>query len=305
MRVLHVFNWQIKHIIEHLDKFKVALWDALLISTLQPLMEDTLNEHFCFWHPYQPVAFQIGNVFGTKEELILLCNEAHKRGIKIIADVVLNHTAGRQEDTLLPHAKVEERLTSNPFFWKEKKLITNWDDRYQVTHYCMGLPGLEVSNYDLQAIMFQFLNEYIACGVDGFRFDAAKCIATPSEGCDFWPRMLEHLDRKDLVLCGEILNPKSMTILWEYSNYIDILTEAPRGIPLEKTFLCTYSHDNHFSDLPGMNLSYKSDEQLRREYVSQMNWPNIIYFPRNGLVDAIHPEIVSTNEKVKQLRLGA
>lgn len=93
-----------------------------------------------------------------------------------------------------------------------------------------------------------------------------------------------------------------MSILFEYSRYISILTEAARSIPMNQTFICSYSHDNHFTDIKEMNLSYKSDEQLRKEYKDQINYPNVVYFPRNGLIDAIHPEIVLANQKVKSLR---
>ena len=59
----------------------------------------------------------------------------------------------------------------------------------------MGLPGLDLSNYDLQGIIIDYLNELIDCGVNGFRFDAAKSIALPYEGCVFWPRVIYLLKK--------------------------------------------------------------------------------------------------------------
>lgn len=43
---------------------------------------------------YQPNDFIIGNGLGDAEALKSLCAEAHKYGVKVIVDVVANHTNG-------------------------------------------------------------------------------------------------------------------------------------------------------------------------------------------------------------------
>ncbi len=103
--------------------------------------------------------------------------------------------AGANDGSLRPNEKVDTRLTERHDFWKIQLPVRDWNNRYEVTNYCMRLLGLNVANHDLQDIIIDFLNSLIDCGVSGFRFDAAKSIGLPEEGCDFWPRTITHLKR--------------------------------------------------------------------------------------------------------------
>ena len=75
MRTLHLLGWPIWAIIEHLDEFKNQGFDSIQITPVQPLKEEGPGE---WWLPYQPVNFEIGNWFGSKEDLCKLCNEKTK-----------------------------------------------------------------------------------------------------------------------------------------------------------------------------------------------------------------------------------
>ena len=88
MRILHCFNWKLIDIIPNLERIKDQGFDAIQINPIQPLKEDGVQE---WWMSYQPISFKIGNYFGTKEDLKLLCGEASKYDIRIFADVVINH----------------------------------------------------------------------------------------------------------------------------------------------------------------------------------------------------------------------
>ena len=69
MRIVQCFNWRLIDIIPNLRLIKEQEFDAVQINPIQPLKEDGLKE---WWMSYQPIAFKIGNFFGTKEELKLL-----------------------------------------------------------------------------------------------------------------------------------------------------------------------------------------------------------------------------------------
>ena len=86
------------------------------------------------------------------EELVLSNN------IKIIADVICNHTASNNSNKFLPHEKVDKILINRSDFWKEKIEVHDWNNRYEITHFNMGLPGLNTSNHDLQDIIIKFLS---------------------------------------------------------------------------------------------------------------------------------------------------
>lgn len=222
MRILHLLNWPLEDIKREIPKISEQGFDAVQINPIQPLKEEDCNE---WWMSYQPIDFSIGNKFGSKKELINLCNIASEFNIKIIADVVCNHMAQNNDGSLRPHEKVSNRLKERNDFWKEQKNISNWDDRNQVINYCLGLPGLNVCNHDLQDIIIDFLNELVDCGVEGFRFDAAKHIALPQEGCDFWPRIIYCLKKYGLFIYGEVIF-SAPSLIKDYCKYLNVVTNS-------------------------------------------------------------------------------
>ena len=224
MRILHLLQWPLNDITEDVISIvKSQGFDAIQINPIQPLKEDTGLADLKWWMSYQPCDLSIGNQYGSKEDLISLCERAHKFGIKTISDVIVTHMAEREAGTFEPHERVNSRLTSRSDFWKEKKQIYNWHNRYEVINYNNGLPGLRVDNHEVQDMIIEFLNSLIDCGVDGFRFDSAKSIALPEEGCDFFPRVLGNLKRQDLINYVEILYEPD-DFLEKYGRFAYVLT---------------------------------------------------------------------------------
>ena len=273
MRILHTLNWPLHDVISEIDDIANQGFDAIQINPIQPLKQDGYD---FWWLSYQPCGFQIGNQYGSKEELIDLCYEANYHGIKIIADVVCNHMAGKNDGSLYPNEKVDPMLKNNPYVWKEFKNISNWEDRNQTINYCIGLPGLQPQNYDVQNKIIDFLNELIKCGVGGFRFDAAKNIALPKEGCDFWIRVLDNLDHHDLFNYGEIIFA-SESLLYEYSKYMNVITNSPFS---SKEHLIAFV-ENHDSYLHFGYTKSLSTNQINNYYQGLVNeFPNTIYYAR-------------------------
>lgn len=224
MRILHLLQWPLNDITE--DVMKIAKsqgFDAIQINPIQPLKEDLSLADLKWWMSYQPCDLSIGNQYGTKEDLISLCERARRFDIKTISDVIVTHMAEKAAGTFEPHERVSSRLVSRSDFWKEKKQIYNWHNRYEVINYNNGLPGLRVDNHEVQDMIIDFLNSLIDCGVDGFRFDSAKSIALPEEGCDFFPRVLSSLKRQDLINYVEILYEPD-DFLEKYGRFAMVLT---------------------------------------------------------------------------------
>ena len=219
MRILHCYNWKLNDIIPILEKAKEQGFEAIQINPIQPLKEDGLKE---WWMSYQPIGFSIGNYFGTKEDLIKLCNEASKHEIKIFADVVINHMGSAIDDNFKPHPKVDPKLMK-PEYWKNKVKVKDWKNRQDVIHNCIDLPGLNVYNKDVEDIIVNFLNELIDCGIMGFRFDAAKSIGLPSEGYRFWPNIIYRLKKYGLFLYGEVIFEEDIKVRDEYAKYMHLL----------------------------------------------------------------------------------
>ena len=207
--ILHAWNWSFDTIKAKLPEIKEAGYTAVQTSPIQGNKEDLMSSTK-WWILYQPTNFKIGNAqLGSREEFKSMCEEADKYGIDIIVDVVANHTGNRGggTDAYYPANNVDSTIKDNENFWHEHRGVEDWNDRWQVTHLGIGLPDLNTSNWELQDMVIEFLNDAIACGADGFRFDAAKHIELPSDsgGSDFWPRVLGSLDRDDLFIYGEVL----------------------------------------------------------------------------------------------------
>lgn len=288
-----MFNWDLNTVNDNLRLIKYQNFDAIQINPIQPLKEDGKN---LWWLSYQPCGFRIGNQYGSKEDLIDLCRNAKKYDLKIIGDVICNHTAGANDGSLNQSDKVDRVLMDNPRFWKEKKNITNWDDRNQVISLCMGLPGLNQANYDLQDITSSFLNEMIDCGVDGFRFDAAKNIALPNENCDFWPRVIYCLKKYGIFLYGELIFESEDRAL-EYTKYIKILTSACYNkIKKDNIINFVESHDSYYDFKYTTNMDSKTISSI---YSVQTHiYPNTLYFVR-PFDDEWKSSIVREANKVK------
>lgn len=195
MIILHAFQWHLTDITEQMERIADCGYNAIQISPITPT-KDEYNRKF--WMLYQPIAFTVGNKqIGSREELIALCAEAAKYGIDIIADVVVRHLASADnEGSLDVHPKADSMLASNPDYWLPKTQCNDYDDRYQVTNSCFGLPALNYYHHDVQDKYIEYLDDLIACGVSSFRVDMGKHFALPSEGCDFWPRVFgRYADR--------------------------------------------------------------------------------------------------------------
>ena len=180
-----------------------------------------------WYYHYQPTDWKIGNYqVGTKEDLIALCAEAEKYGVKIIVDVLPNHTSiddTRVEDALDDAVGGHENLYHANGFNE----IMDYNDRLQCTTGQMGgLPDVNTENPDFQHYYMTYVNDLISCGVRGFRYDTAKHIGLPSDPVDpaskendFWQVALGYKDVKGLKLTipqdglfiyGEVLQDRNV-----------------------------------------------------------------------------------------------
>lgn len=273
MRILQCLNWQLDSVAEVAPIIREQGFQAVQVGPLQPLKEDGY-EHW--WMSYQPCALTIGNQYGSRDDFIRLCDMLHNEGLLVFPDVVCTHVAGAVDGTLSPHEKVDHKLTENPKFWREAKFIDNWDDRFQVIHYCAGLPTFDLSNTELQDYVICFLNDLISCGADGFRFDSAKSIPTPSEGCNFFPRVLSNLNSNHLFNYGEVIFADE-SLISMYTDYLDVLTNTWSECK-DNVVLFSESHDSF------LGLGYtrdKSSREVTLDYAHVVdNFPKTIYYAR-------------------------
>ena len=293
MRILHLFNWNLNDIIFELDGIKNQGFDAIQINPIQPLKEEGKDN---WWLSYQPCGFQIGNQYGSRDDLKRLCDEALNYDIKVIADVVCGHVAGSNDGSLTPHENVDNNIKNNEYFFKEKRQIYDWNDRGQVTRCCMGLPGLNLCNQELQDIIFVFLNDLVHCGVSGFRFDAAKSIPLPKEGNNFFEKLHNMEKYFDLYNYGEVINAND-SLIDEYSNYLSVVTNYYNGYHKDSVIAFVESHDCY---LEFGHTKYKSSSEINELYKSLTSvYKSSIYYAR-PYDEAWKDELVKTANLQKE-----
>ena len=280
--ILHLFQWKLADIEKNLLTIKEQGFNSILISPVQPFKNQ--KENNWYWC-YQPLSFSIGNKFGTKEELKNLCDTSHKLGIEVYIDVVVTHVASTDDNNLLPHKDVDKKLLSNQFWWKEKKLITDWSNRWEVTNLCYGVPCLDTKNYELQEMIIDFMNELLSCGADGFRIDSAKSISLPNEDNNhFFIRVLNSLNltrqgKKPFVMAELIFMKKEL--LNQYTRYCYALTNSFCDNK-DKCVVYVESHDSYLDDTIGFTKNM-TDEMLLKEYdilKHKTEYKNFMFYTR-------------------------
>jgi len=300
VRIVHCFNWKLNEIIPNLEKMKHQGFDAVQINPIQPLKEDGKKE---WWMSYQPVGFEIGNYFGNKEDLKKLCKECERVGILPISDVVINHMGSDIDDVFKPHFKVSEKLRNNPDYWKNKEKIKDWNNRYEVIHNCIDLPGLNVYNSDVEDMIVDFLNELIDHGVMGFRFDAAKSIGLPSEGYRFWPNLIYRLKKYGLFVYGEVIFEENRNIVDEYCEYMHVLGNYD-GSDLSKMIKFAESHDSFLSEgTMGYTKHMGSDEVVDGYCYLTDHYDNTLFYIRPNDDSWQCEKIRKVNHKAKVKKL--
>jgi len=127
--------------------------------------------------------------FGDLGDFVELVNQAHRRGIRIVADLVMNHTSDQHpwfqasrsdpggpygdfyvwsdDDTRYPDARI--------IFVDTEKSNWSWDAerrQYYWHRFFSHQPDLNFSNPAVQDAMIEVLRFWLDLGIDGFRLDA-------------------------------------------------------------------------------------------------------------------------------------
>lgn len=197
--MLHAFNWSYNTIKENLPAIAAAGYTTVQTSPVQQPKDYSTSGDVTgqWWKLYQPISFHIAEEswLGTKDDLKSLCDEADKYGIKIICDIVSNHIANADEAR--PETVSNQVKKYEPEFYKKRKTYTRTykgdanDSSVQavVQGHVSKCPDLVTNDTAVQGYIINLLKECIDCGVDGFRFDAAKHIETEDDGeyaSDYW-----------------------------------------------------------------------------------------------------------------------
>ena len=285
--ILHCFDWTLADIQEEIPNIAKAGFTAVQTSPVH----ERAGKGSVWYDVYRPYDFKIGNGLGTEADLKALCAKAHEYGVKVIVDVVANHT---------DHPNVAERL-KDASLYHERFGVGNWNDRHQVTFGMIGMWDLDTNNPTVQAIIKQYIQDLKACGVDGIRWDAIKHIGLPSEGDSFMQNVVDQ----EMYNYGEILDSTGgddNVLFPEYQTYMSITDNGygngfansfaggsinesvgnfnQRNAKTEKLVYWGESHDTYAND--GGESKNKSQNVIDRAYavVAGNNGATALYFSR-------------------------
>ena len=285
--ILHCFDWTLADIQEEIPNIAKAGFTAVQTSPVH----ERAGKGSVWYDVYRPYDFKIGNGLGTEADLKALCAKAHEYGVKVIVDVVANHT---------DHPTVAERLKDESLY-HERFGVGNWHDRHQVTFGMIGMWDLDTNNPTVQAIIKQYIQDLKACGVDGIRWDAIKHIGLPSEGDSFMKNVVDQ----EMYNYGEILDSTGgddNVLFPEYQTYMSITDNGygngfansfaggsinesvgnfnQRNAKTEKLVYWGESHDTYAND--GGESKNKSQNVIDRAYavVAGNNGATALYFSR-------------------------
>lgn len=130
---------------------------------------------------------QIDPLFGTMEDMETLLDESKKRGIRIIMDLVVNHTS--DEHRWFQEArKSEDNPYHDYYIWRKQpnELMSNfggsaWEyepdiDAYYLHFYSRKQPDLNWENPAMRQAIWDMMKFWIGKGISGFRMDVIDLI---------------------------------------------------------------------------------------------------------------------------------
>ena len=275
--ILHAFCWSFNSIKENMKDIAEAGYTTVQTS---PINECLVGEgggmqlfgNGKWYYHYQPTDWKIGNYqLGSRDDYKAMCAEADKYGVKIISDVLPNHTTPTLDAVSSELANAAGGKSAGALYHSNGfNEIKNYKDRYECTLGQMGgLPDVNTENQGFQKYYLQFCNDVIDCGGDGFRYDTAKHIgvasdpkdASNSRGVnDFWDVATGKkevngvkLNRPDnFFIYGEVLQDEGIPY-GEYASYMEMTASSYGHVLREnlgKSSLGTGSVSNWCHDTP-------------------------------------------------------
>ena len=183
----------LRGIIDRLDYLEMLGVDAVWLSPIYPSPMDDNGYDISDYQDVEPV-------FGTLDLLDELIAAMHERGLKLVMDLVVNHTSSA-------HPWFQESRTSrdNPqrdwYWWRPPRTghvggrpraePTNWGsafsgpawtwdpatEEYYLHNFAPSQPELNWENPDVRVAVYSMMRWWLDRGVDGFRMDVVNLIS--------------------------------------------------------------------------------------------------------------------------------
>lgn len=171
----------IKGITQKLDYLKDLGVDVIWLS---PVYKSPMDDNGYDISDY----LDVNPLFGSMPDLIELINEIHKKDMKIIMDLVVNHTSDEHHWFMDAKSNLNSKYRDY-YIWKDQPSPkidsifsgSAWEYNEKTNDYYFHLfskkqPDLNWQNPKLRQEIYKIINTWLSYGIDGFRMDVIELI---------------------------------------------------------------------------------------------------------------------------------
>ena len=157
--------------------------------------------------------------FGTMADFDRLLEEVHKRGMKLIADLVINHTSD-EHPWFIESRSSKDNPKRDWYIWRDGKNgaePNNWEsifsgsaweydektDQYYMHIFSRKQPDLNWENPEVRDALYEMINWWLDKGIDGFRVDA-----------------ISHIKKEDGL--ADMPNPQNLKYVSSFDKHMNV-----------------------------------------------------------------------------------
>lgn len=240
---------------------------------------------------------EIHTLFGSKKDLKDLVDAAHERGMKIIMDLVINHTSDEHK-WFKESSKSKDNPYRDYYIWRDEPSdITSvfsgsaWAKDEKTNQYFFHLfskrqPDLNWDNNKLQNEIFEMVNRWLDFGIDGFRLDVIDLIGknVDEKQLGDGPFLDERLKRlyetcfkgRDIMTVGEtpaLSIERSRELTNPPTNYLDMVFQFSH-MDLDEVPFKGKWHVRKVSYIEMKALFKKTQQAFEKEGWNSLFWSN-------------------------------
>lgn len=242
--------------------------------------------------------FELAEEYGEIEDIDRLISELHKRDMKLVIDLVLNHTSD-EHPWFIESRKSKDNEYRDYYIWQTPKedgsRPTNWEsffggsvwdydentDEYYMHIFSKKMPDLNWRNKNMREAMYNMMKWWLEKGIDGFRVDAVAHLDRNwdfpdgglPEGREFSPCYHEYANRPKVHEYVQEMNK-------EVFSKFDIMTVGEAGGASDEDALkyCAYDRDE-FNMLIAFDHCWVDTDDQSAPYVpGKWTWKDL-YLP--------------------------
>ncbi|MCR5664026.1 MAG: hypothetical protein K6G17_03995 [Oscillospiraceae bacterium] len=201
------------------------------------------------YHKYDVTDYYtVDPAFGTEADLRELVELCHERNVKLILDLVINHSGDRNQWFLSFAEAHRQGDTDSPFYdfysWcgpgREARpgcryaAISGSGDSYEC-NFDTSMPEFNYDDPAVRQAVLELAEYYLDLGVDGFRFDAAKYVyyGDNARSAAFWDWYLAELRayKPDIYTVAEVWDDDYVTdVYYSATNCFNFTVSQAEGL---------------------------------------------------------------------------